>query len=106
VALAVIRGKHLNISVTNNDKEKLNAKHISGQLRMTSNSPAIDVRRDAGGLAPISVLRAPADCPRIEILLDPVHFCSCEPKPHSKALKPMLEFAHASEDPRETPNDG
>jgi hypothetical protein len=73
----------MNISVIDNDKEQLDAKHISGQLRMTSNSPAIRVRRDADGIA----------------LID-------ETKPHAKALKPMLEFAHASEDPRETPNDG
>jgi hypothetical protein len=73
----------VSISVIDNDKEELDAKHISGRLRMTSNSPAIRVRQDADGLA----------------LID-------ETKPHARALKSILEFAHASEDPRETPNDG
>jgi hypothetical protein len=70
----------MSISVIDNDREQLDAKHISGQLRMTSNSPAIRVRKDAHGLT----------------LID-------ETKPQAKALK---EFAHAFEDPRETPNDG
>ena len=127
----------MNISVIDNDREQLNANRISGQLRMTPNSAAIRVLRDADGLALIERIgpyalttklpphkarvdpgrvtdlsvellndvRAPTNCPRIEIVLDPVHFCNCETKPHSKALEPMLEFAHASEDPRETLND-
>jgi hypothetical protein len=73
----------MSISVIDHDREQLSAKRTSGQLRMTSNSPAIRVRQDADGLA----------------LID-------ETKPHARALKSILEFAHASEDPRETPNDG
>jgi hypothetical protein len=82
---------------------------------MRSNSRAIRAREDAKGLTPVerigsgaftTNLRAFTGCTRIEIVLDPIHFCSHETKPPAKALKLTLEFAHASEDPRETPNDG
>jgi hypothetical protein len=68
----------MSFSVIDNDKEQLHANRISGQSRVTSNTLAIRARRDAKGLT----------------------------EPRAKALKPILEFAHASEDPRETPNDG
>jgi hypothetical protein len=61
---------------------------------MTPNSPAIRVRKDGEGLTPV-------DRPRIEIVLDPVHFCSHETKPHATALKPIVEFAHTSEAKRD-----
>jgi lipopolysaccharide/colanic/teichoic acid biosynthesis glycosyltransferase len=37
----------MNISVIDNDREQLNANRISGQLRMTPNSPAIRARKHA-----------------------------------------------------------
>jgi lipopolysaccharide/colanic/teichoic acid biosynthesis glycosyltransferase len=43
----------MSISVIDNDRERLNAKHRPGQLRMTSNSPAIRVRKDAEGRTPV-----------------------------------------------------
>jgi hypothetical protein len=115
VALAVIGVSIMSTSVIDNDKEQLNANRIPGRSRMTSNSRAIRAREDAKGLTPVerigsdaltTNLRASTDCTRIDIVLDPVHFCSYETKPPAKALKPTLEFACASEDPRETPNDG
>jgi lipopolysaccharide/colanic/teichoic acid biosynthesis glycosyltransferase len=42
----------MNISVINNDKEQLNAKRISGQLRMTSSSQAVRARKDAETIPP------------------------------------------------------
>jgi lipopolysaccharide/colanic/teichoic acid biosynthesis glycosyltransferase len=43
----------MNMSVINNDKEQLNARQISGQFRMTSNSPAVRARKDAEGRTPV-----------------------------------------------------
>jgi hypothetical protein len=126
----------MGISVIDNDREQLNAKRKSGQLLMTSRSPAIRVRKHADGLTPAERvgpnalttnlathktrvdpvrmtylsaeprddLRVFVDCPRIEMALDPVDFY--ETKTPAMPLKLMLEFAHASEDPRETRNDG
>jgi len=43
----------MSISVIDHDREQLSAKRTSGQLRMTSNSPAIRVRKDAEALTPV-----------------------------------------------------
>ena len=42
----------MSISVIDNDREQLNAKRKSGQLLMTSKSPAIRMRKHADGLTP------------------------------------------------------
>jgi lipopolysaccharide/colanic/teichoic acid biosynthesis glycosyltransferase len=43
----------MGISVIENDREQLNAKRISGQLRMTSSSPAVRARNDSETLSPV-----------------------------------------------------
>jgi lipopolysaccharide/colanic/teichoic acid biosynthesis glycosyltransferase len=48
VALAVIGVSTLSFSVIDDDREQLNANRISGRSRMTSNSPAVRTRKDAG----------------------------------------------------------
>jgi hypothetical protein len=106
----------VSISVIDNDREQLNAKRTSGQLLMTSKSPAIRVRKHADRLTPaervgpnalttnlathktidpVRVTNLSAeprndfpvftDCPRIEIVLDPVDFY--ETKTRAMALK-------------------
>ena len=46
MALAVIRGKHMSLSVIDNNREELNATQMSGRLQMNSHSQAARARKD------------------------------------------------------------